>query len=356
MRSRILVLLLLLAFVLAVGQPTYAGEEEDPLLPDEGDEDIEKPDPGEEDPLNPDEGEKPGEEGDKPAEDPACKICTAKKMCDPHKEKEKETLGRLKDFLKKNGKKEKKREDEDKRAAQLIALLEEVAALTYEHPQYKSKNVADALGKALITDVNIEVRGKLLDLLDDRQREDVCLKYLQTYVLKKDHNTEAMKSAALAAIAYFQNPKLVGFLKGYFDNASWRIRLTSIDSIAYTGGHAGISALIGLLDECAREANKNWDEEGGASTPWRRINEYLKKLTNHTPDIDTSKIPNAMYVKYFAKDWKNWWRLNGRKYEKPEKTEQERKGWKYRVRAFKQDSPYPGGGGGGRGDDEGEGR
>ena len=108
-------------------------------------------------------------------------------------------------------------------------------------------------------------------------------------------------------MTYFENPKLVKFFKAFFDNSSWKIRHTSIDCIAYTGGHAGIGGLIDLLDECAREANKNWDrDEGGWNTPWWKINELLKDLTNHTPDVDTNKIPKDMWIKYTAKDWKDW--------------------------------------------------
>lgn len=361
MRNRLWILLLLFLFAVVTTQGLLANED-DPLLPDDGEEEIENPDPDEdEDPLFPDEGEKPGEKPGEEAKKPeitACKDCTAKKMCPSHVEKEEETLDRLKDFLKKKWKKEQEKE----REAQLIALLEEAAALTQEHPQYKSKGVAEALGKVLMSELNIEVRGKLLDLLDDRQREDVCLTYLQKYVLIKDHNTEAMTSAAIAAMAYFENPKLVVFFKGFFDNPGWRIRNTAIECIAYTGGHAGISALISLFDECLRLANKR-----GWGNPWSRINDQLKKLTNHIPDVKTNNLRQADIIRYHAKDWKDWWRSNSKRYEQPEKTDQERKAWKGRVRTFKQDSPNSGGnrGGGGRGggggfgeddeDDEGEG-
>lgn len=355
MRNRILVLLVLFAVAIALNPVLVAGDDEDPLLPGDDDEGEDKPapgEPGDEDPLKPPgDVEKPGEAAEEP-EDKTCKECTAKKMCAAHKEKEEETLGRLKDFLKKKWKKEQEKE----RVAELIVLLEEAAALTGEHPQYKSKDVAEALAKVLITEKDIDVRGKLLDLMDDRQREDVCLAYLRKYVGIKDHNSEYMFYAAFAAIAYFENPKLVGFFESYFDVSSDRIRNAAIDSIGYIGGHAGISSLISLLDECIRVANKHSWGNSGMGGPWYRIEGNLKKLTNHIPDVEVSGRRRKDAARYFVKDWKDWWKAGSRKYEKPSKTDQERKAWKNRVRLYKQgadprkkDKDRGGGRGGGAG-------
>lgn len=339
MRGRIVLTAFLIVLALAFTSTLFAGD--DPLEPDDGGDPL-APDDGD-DPLVPDDDEKKPEAGNDEATgerapegtpgDGRCRDCTKKKMCEEHVEAEKEAIRRLSEFRKKKWKKEEEKE----RLAQLLIIAEEVAELTGEHPQYKSKKVATELGKLLTSELDIDFRIEILLLMDDRQDAETCFKYFQKSLKMKNFCDVGMVACTLAAIAYFENESTVPLVKGYFERNSRTIRPMVIDAIAYIGGRTAVSALVSLLDECGRLAAK-YDWDGGIRRLWDEVTRHLSEMTPHICEVKTEGKPRNVACKMVYNDWKAWWAVNGGKYEKFSKEERDRQRWKNRISQYREPS------------------
>lgn len=341
-RNLAVVLCLVVVFSLGANSILFAGGEDDPLFPDDGDKEKEKAEPAEK--VQPgDEGE-PAEEQADEEKDATCKECTHKKMCDVHKEAEKAALDSFNEFRKKKWKKE----EEETRIAELTALIEEIAALTCEHPQYKSKKVADALGFVLRSEKSEVVRINALDLMDDRQDGLTCIKHMYTALkIKNGFNSEDHMRRILAAVAYFESPQTISFFEGKLESSNTAIAKTAYDCIVYVDGPEAIECLIEILQDCQQELvshKRKWRNKG-AKKNFNQVEKDLKDMTGHVPDIKASGGA-AQYQRVAIKDWKEWLRKNTRKYEGNPKGDAAKKTWKRKI-TFKSKSPFekPSGGG-----------
>lgn len=325
MRNRMFLLFVLLAFSLAF-VPGIAVADDDPLLPDDDDDDPPPPKPDDE-PDDPLEQPNPGDNGRTEPEVKdvhACKECTKKKMCDLHKQKEKEVLDSFKEFKSKKWTKEQEKE----RVAEFSDLIEEIALLTVEHPQYKSKAVADALVSIFCGEKNEGLRIKTLDYIDTRQHASACLKGLQKSFGIKDFNDEDMICRILSAIAYFESEGTVSLFYKYYENSEYKVQTAAIECIIYVDGQKAIGMLIELLGDLRNKAASRggWGRWGGGNRGggdynalFDKVERALKDKTNHTPNIkDTVQRTTRQLETY--KDWKTWWAKNGGRYKKSVKT------------------------------------